>query len=227
MIDVVLPCYNQAEFLPKMLDSIKKQTDKDFNLVMLDDGSTDVTRVIIQDFDICCIRIFRTENIGLPKTLDQGFSYCKSDWCTWISADCWLEPNFVEVLNKSFDEKTDFIQTDWYIEPGTRRVNYSHLAPKCQMQNHGASFAFRRKIYDSVSYGQFKEGYEDGMFYAMCRVLNLPFKYVPEALYHFTIHPNTISARLHNGLHRYREGIKQLKRRYPTASCWKTFGKGI
>ncbi len=71
-ISFLLPVYNGAQFLGETLQSILAQDHKDFDVVIIDDGSTDDTATIIDQFDDPRIKYHKTENSGLVNALNYG-----------------------------------------------------------------------------------------------------------------------------------------------------------
>jgi glycosyltransferase involved in cell wall biosynthesis len=87
-ISVILPCYNAAEFLPEAISSILSQTFTDFELILVDDGSTDGSREIISKQKDRRIRVIRNEkNLGLIETLNTGFAAAKGEYIARMDAD--------------------------------------------------------------------------------------------------------------------------------------------
>jgi glycosyltransferase involved in cell wall biosynthesis len=73
-ITVLLPVYNGAPYLAESIDSILNQTWKDFELIILNDGSQDASADIVRGFDDPRIRYYEHENIGLAATLNRGIA---------------------------------------------------------------------------------------------------------------------------------------------------------
>lgn len=226
MISIILPCYNQASYLPKMLKSINKQTDKNYELIIINDGCTDNTSDILKAFIFykTPIILHSLVNQGLAKSLDIGHNLSSCAYITWVSCDGWLEPNFVEEFNKV--QHCDICQAKFNVYKSqifAYEACYSHLADPCHMQNLGAAFVYRRSVWNKIKYGDFEEGFEDGMFYLLCRAMNFTFKFIDKVLYNYIIQPNSISARAKvSGYQRYNNGLKIVKSMFPDAECWST-----
>jgi glycosyltransferase involved in cell wall biosynthesis len=87
-LSVILPCYNAAEFLPKAISSILAQTFTGFELIIIDDGSTDSSTEIISKQKDPRIRVIRNEkNLGLIETLNIGFASAKGEYIARMDAD--------------------------------------------------------------------------------------------------------------------------------------------
>lgn len=228
MISLVLPCYNHGLWLPRMLKSINRQLDKNYELIIINDGSTDNTATVLEHYAYYKIPtiVKNNKNLGLSKSLDIGHSLASCEYVTWISADCWLEPDFVKEFNDAKNSGKDVYQAKFNIYTTTRflrTVCYSHLAPEYEMQNLGAAFLYSKEIWKRIKYQEFAPGYEDGMFYLTCRALALKFEFIDKVLYNYMLHRNSLSYRVKEpGLLRYNKGLQILKKRFPEAECWKT-----
>ena len=89
-VSVFVPCYNVEKYVQQMLDSVLCQTFTDFNLVLVDDGSTDGTLAILKEYVKYDDRIklySNNKNMGLPYTRNLMFEYCDSDYIALMDAD--------------------------------------------------------------------------------------------------------------------------------------------
>ena len=98
-VSVVLPTYNQAEYLPRALEGVFAQTFRDYELIVVNDGSTDDTAQILDKFrhhyDFILIQ---QENQRLPRALNIGFGQARGSYLTWTSSDNVMLPNMLETL---------------------------------------------------------------------------------------------------------------------------------
>jgi len=86
-LSVVLPVYNAEKFVAKAVQSVLDQTYKDFELIIINDGSRDSSLEIIQSFKDPRIRLIDQENQGLAKTLNIGLKLAKGDYIARMDAD--------------------------------------------------------------------------------------------------------------------------------------------
>ena len=85
LISIVLPIYNGEKYMRKSIDSVLAQTYANWELLIIDDGSTDNTAIIAQEYAAngSRIRYYKNpENMRLPKTLNRGFSLARGDFLT-------------------------------------------------------------------------------------------------------------------------------------------------
>ena len=100
-ISVVLPVYNGSKYLSSAIESVLNQTVADFELIIIDDCSTDSSPDIIEKFIQTDERVSyyrNTQNLKLPMSLNKGFSLAKSDYLTWTSCDNVYLPNAFEKM---------------------------------------------------------------------------------------------------------------------------------
>lgn len=104
LISVVMPTYNQAHFLPEALDSVFAQTYRDFELIVVNDGSTDSTADILDEYQrTYTFSVINQENRRLPASLNTGFAEAKGDYLTWTSSDNLMLPNMLTTLASVLD----------------------------------------------------------------------------------------------------------------------------
>ena len=123
-VTVGIPCYNMARFIGKTLDSLTKQTNQEFDIIILDDASTDDLTTAIAPYSDRIKKLFRVEeNGGIAKSVNALISLCETEFFVTIAADDWLEPTYIERALKEFeaDPFLEFVasQTDFVDEKGT------------------------------------------------------------------------------------------------------------
>jgi glycosyltransferase involved in cell wall biosynthesis len=83
-----MPVYNRAHTIRESLDSVLAQTFKDFELLLIDDGSTDDSAAIIESYDDPRIRLLRHEqNQGIPKTRNEGLREAAGEYLALLDSD--------------------------------------------------------------------------------------------------------------------------------------------
>ncbi len=103
-ISVVLPTYNGSKYLAESIQSILNQTMTDWELIIVDDCSTDETPRIVGEFRDNRIHYVRNGvNCKLPRSLNRGFSLASGEYLTWTSDDNWYAPNALERMADALD----------------------------------------------------------------------------------------------------------------------------
>ena len=94
LVSVVIPCYNQAHFLGEAIESVFKQTYKHFEIVVVDDGSTDNTSEVARRYS--GIRCIEQVNQGLSAARNTGIRESKGEYLVFLDADDRLYPIALE-----------------------------------------------------------------------------------------------------------------------------------
>ncbi len=99
-ISIIVPVYNMEKYLHQCVDSILAQTFKDFELLLIDDGSKDSSPKICDDYAAADsrVRVIHKENGGLSDTRNLGISMAKAPLVGFVDSDDWIDPDMYEVL---------------------------------------------------------------------------------------------------------------------------------
>ena len=104
-VSVVIITYNRADFLKEAIESVLAQTYQDYELIIVDDGSTDHTRDVVRLFDDNRIRYFHHENRGMTPTRNRGIREATGEYIAFLdSDDVWFPEKLsrqVEVARKT------------------------------------------------------------------------------------------------------------------------------
>lgn len=105
LLSVVLPVYNGQQYLAEALQSVLSQSFNDFELLVIDDGSSDSSREVVKQFKDTRIKLIENpSNIGLVPTLNKGLSLCQGDLIARMDQDDICEPD-------RFAKQVAFLQT--------------------------------------------------------------------------------------------------------------------
>lgn len=107
-VSIGIPVYNVAEYLPQCLDSILNQTFQDFEVILVDDGSTDNSFEICQEYVAkdSRFRLIHQKNKGLAGARNTIIKNVKTEYIAWVDSDDWIEENYLKLLVDT-QEKTD------------------------------------------------------------------------------------------------------------------------
>lgn len=125
-ISIIIPVYNVEKYIAKCIESILNQTFKDFELILVDDGSKDSSGRIcdfyaMKDNRISC---FHKKNEGVSIARNFGIGKSKYNWICFIDSDDWVESHFLESFYKyEFEEKTLIIQGILYDYSDIKKEN--------------------------------------------------------------------------------------------------------
>ena len=96
MISVIIPVYNGEKYISECIESVLKQTFRDFEIIVINDGSTDNTAEICRKFKN--IRYFYQENKGVSKAREKGLQVSKGEYITFIDSDDTIKSDFLETM---------------------------------------------------------------------------------------------------------------------------------
>lgn len=109
-VSIIIPTYNRAGMICRTLQSIVAQTFDDFECLILDDGSTDNTEDIIQQYLADDrIKYFFHQNIGEAETVNRGWKLASGEYFTQVNSDDPVYPNFLEVMVKALEANPEKI----------------------------------------------------------------------------------------------------------------------
>lgn len=117
MVSIIIPCYNVSRFVPDTINSVLSQEDSDWEVLAVDDGSTDETLTILRAFanKDRRIRVYHQENKGVSSARNLGLEHAKGDWIYFLDGDDIIEKELVKLLNSQSEDK-DMIVFDFLIE---------------------------------------------------------------------------------------------------------------
>ena len=111
-ISIILPVYNGAEYLAESIESVIAQTYANWELIIINDCSTDNTLAIASDYATkdARIKVFSNkENLKLPNALNAGFEHATGVYYTWTSDDNKYMPNALRVMVEIFEKNPDVV----------------------------------------------------------------------------------------------------------------------
>lgn len=143
LISVIVPVYNAEKYLQKCLDSILEQTYKNLEIIIINDGSTDNSGQICQEYEKQDDRIIyiEKENSGVSDTRNAGMDRMTGTYVTFVDSDDWLEPNYVKFLyEKLIEHQADIVVGNYTSFNESNSVFYFHT-----------SADYYEKVYDNKS----------------------------------------------------------------------------
>lgn len=92
----LVPAYNEEKYIKKCIESLLAQTEKNFEIIIIDDGSTDNTFKIINEFNDSRVSIFRQRNMGRVESRNKALALSRGKYIILQDADDWSEPDRLE-----------------------------------------------------------------------------------------------------------------------------------
>lgn len=105
MFSVIIPLYNKAPYIAKAIESVLGQTYRDFEVIVIDDGSTDQSLEVAKTFENKSITIISQPNSGVSTARNNGVKIAKHPYICFLDADDWWHPTFLEEMKQLI---TDF-----------------------------------------------------------------------------------------------------------------------
>ena len=118
-ISVIVAVYKAEVYLHRCVDSLLAQTFRDFEILLIDDGSPDNSGKICDDYakQDARIRVFHKENGGVSSARQCGIEHARGEYTTHVDPDDWVEPTMLEDLyRKAKEEGADMVFGDFYLE---------------------------------------------------------------------------------------------------------------
>ncbi len=128
MISVVIPAYNLAPYLERCIDSILNQTYTDFEILLVNDGSTDETGEICNKLALrdSRIRVFHKENGGVSSARNLALENAKGDMISIIDGDDWVEPTlFQDAVNSMEQNNAQVFMFEYFVDKSCESVKHS------------------------------------------------------------------------------------------------------
>ncbi|GAM11536.1 putative glycosyltransferase EpsE [Geobacter sp. OR-1] len=167
LVSIVLPTFNGARYLAESIESCLNQTFTDWELIIVDDASTDATPGIIARFcslDKRISAIRHDTNLKLPAALNSGFSHATGDFLSWTSDDNRYRPEAIEAMLQVFENgcETDIVYADYSVidSSGTVIDQVTAPDPVYLMRENvvGPVFLYRRSVHEGIG------GYDTSLF---------------------------------------------------------------
>ena len=119
LVSIVIPVYNAEIYLKKCINSILTQTYKNIQIILVNDGSTDNSAKICEDFlkKDNRIKLINKTNGGVSSARNMGIYNCEGDYIVFVDSDDWIDSRHIEYLvNPIFIEDYELqIPCDWMI----------------------------------------------------------------------------------------------------------------
>lgn len=105
LFSIIIPVYNADKYIEKCIESIISQDRNKFEIIVVDDGSTDKTGIICDKYSnkYSNIKVFHTENKGVSRARNLGLSEAIGDYILFVDADDWVTSDYIDVISKEIE----------------------------------------------------------------------------------------------------------------------------
>ncbi|MEW5936995.1 MAG: glycosyltransferase [Candidatus Thermoplasmatota archaeon] len=230
-VSVILPVYNGEKYLEQCLSSIFDQTFKDYELIVINDGSTDDTKNILEKHKDMAL-IVHQENSGISKSLNKGLDLANGEYICFISHDDWWVPNKLEIelSNIKKSERIGVVYSDYYAVIGEKiyliksREHDPERLRKVSTYINCSSTMIRKKYLEEVkaAYGYYWDenlmsAMDGDLWIRLSKICH--FKYIPIPLAYYRFHDAQTSKKLY-----HHKSVLQVYMKYNGFSLTYLFG---
>jgi glycosyltransferase involved in cell wall biosynthesis len=214
LVSIVLPTYNGSRYISQSINSCIDQTYPHWELIIVNDASTDETPQIIERFahqDTRIHIVHHEENRRLPAALNSGFARARGDYFSWTSDDNLYHPEALEEMVRFLESNpdVDFVYTGITLIDGEGQTIQQVPARPPEMliveDAVGACFLYRREVNEALN------GYDEDLFLAedMDFFLRATFAFklqpLQKNLYSYRHHENSLSSTQSERIYRVHE----------------------
>ncbi len=159
MVSVIVPVYNVEKYLPTCIESILKQSYKDYELILVDDGSTDACPQICDTYakKYSFISVVHKKNGGLSEARNVGMEVANGDYVTFIDSDDYIHPFYLEYLVCGIIDKNADISIvgfkSVYDSQSIEFVNKSDIKIQIMDNERALSLILRQIVHDVSAWG--------------------------------------------------------------------------
>ena len=201
MVSIIIPCYNTSQFVQQAVDSAKVQTGVKTEIIVVDDGSNQETKVVLDKIDD--IILITQKNLGQSAARNAGIKRASGKYIFMLDSDDYVEPSFcekaLEILKTKENVKVVSSYTRRFIEEKTLDI----FKPKggslgdFLLENYASGGAYCARKDELIMAGLYdedmKKGFEDWEFFIRLLRLDGSAHIIPEVLYHYRKHHNSTS----------------------------------
>ena len=195
-VSIIVPVYNVEKYLSKCLDSLIDQTLKEIEIIAVNDGSTDSSLKILEEYEekYNNIKVYTKENGGLSDARNYGLQYVAGEYIAFLDSDDYVDTTLYEKMyDKAIQEKADYVECDFIWEyPDKNRIDTGiRYKDKQEMFTYARVVAWNKLIKASIVLNNeelrfpFGLKYEDvEFFYKLVPEID-KFAFVEEPLIHY------------------------------------------
>ena len=203
MITIIVPIYQVKPFLYKCVNSILCQTYKQFELLLIDDGSTDGSAVICDEYarEHDNVKVIHKQNGGVSSARNKGIDIAEGDYIMFVDADDYVSPTMCENLVSYTDESTDIIISG-FIEVFGKKQETIKVSDNisCSVDNLKQNFdlyyrlpllnspfakLYKRSLLKDIRFNSNVSMGEDFLFNLECYKRSNNIKFIPNADYYY------------------------------------------
>lgn len=203
-ISVIIPVYNAEKYIEDCILSVLNQTEKDIEVIAVDDGSTDGSNIILQRLreNDKRLLVFNEKNQGQPTARNIGLNNAKGEFVLFVDADDTIEPMMAEIMyNEAVEKNADVVVCSYNnIHTYKNRTYVRRVDDNVNGLTFGDFFIelhqqqlihpvwnkmYRMKIFDNIRYKNYVPGQDAILNLEIAQAGNYCFCYIDKPLYNF------------------------------------------
>jgi len=223
-VSIIIPAYNAAAYVAQTIESALNQTHPHCEIIVVDDGSTDDTAMIAEQYSVTVIR---QQNQGVALARNTGIAHATGDYFQFLDADDWLLPEKIAASLRYFQQHptADIIYTDYEVRDGDMQTRLPN--PEIDYRE-GQLFEYflnltstmfklpcplvKRSIVESVNgFRDGMQGVEDWNFWVRVAHHGAEFRYLDQVLVVYRLTPNSLSKHRINMAYSRLHAMQQLR----------------
>lgn len=217
MVSVIIPAYNEDNYLERCLDSILNQSEWDFEIILINDGSTDRTGFLCDEYagKYPRVRAVHQKNSGVSTARNHGLELAEGEYIVFMDADDYADSSLFQIISENIEESLDVLLLDSIMEDGKSMEGRTdlHIPAPCVFSEKDRNLLMEQCLYGKNELGNealrsscgkvFRTVFlrENGIYFPpkvkigedmifMLRVYSHmnKAKYCPKTAYHFFFH---------------------------------------
>lgn len=223
MVSIVVPAFNAEKYIERCIESVLKQTNSNFELIIVNDGSTDNTSNICRKLMQKCVNVqlIDQNNMGGSAARNNGLAKANGDWIVFLDSDDTLSPDYVEIIENESKKNIDFLLFDYatmnkskkYYSGQTTAYEDKMLLIDCVMKKDKGVFknaslnspwakAYKKEIIDSndIKFDSSISMGEDILFNISYFFCIKKFLYISRCVYNYQVSQNSLARKYDQNL---------------------------
>ncbi len=195
-VSVIIPCYNHGMFIEEAIKSVEKSEKKDYEIIIIDDGSTDIQTITkLEQLRLKGFHVISQENTGAMGARNNGIRHSKGKYILPLDADNRIMPQMlsktVQILEDDLTVSIVYSDREMFGTINeTEKVKPFRLSDMLISNYIDACAIYRKDVWEKT--GGYDEnlpmqGWEDWDFWLTAYSLGFKFKYIPEVLFQYRV----------------------------------------
>ena len=237
-VSVIVPVYNKEKYLNRCLESLLNQTYTNLEIILVDDGSTDGSLVVCQEYakKDSRIKVLAKKNGGVSSARNCGLEHSTGEWIAFVDPDDWLNLQYFELLMESAEQyhaeivccfANDIYEKNNTVRTCSHETGNVFVTPKSQLNwldvkhNHDVIWGaiYKKYILQGLEFNQDLTVGEDTLFFAQAADKAQTIVKIDRALYNYSRNEDSVTVGKWNMSKlsdlEARQRIKQLFKKEP------------